>query len=292
MTSASARTERILYVRSGEAVRRLALDFDALAADVYWIRAIQHYGGDRLLGAARGEVRTAYPLLDLTTTLDPYFTIAYASARFFSAKRRPEGPAGPTRRSRCSQGASPLSPRSGSTTTTSPSSHYWHLRDFQAAANWFQRAAEQPERAELAPAARGRHADERGNDRAAARFSGSRSCSRIRNGCAETPSAGSSSSTRWIASIGSKRSSNGFRPRPASEFTWEGADAPQPAAGDPDRPDRHALRARSDHRQGDGRHRLASAAHARPGTASFMNVDPTALARWSSAIRDSRSAAF
>ena len=37
--------ERLLYVRSGEAAKRIALAFDVLAADVYWIRAIQHYGG-------------------------------------------------------------------------------------------------------------------------------------------------------------------------------------------------------------------------------------------------------
>ncbi len=46
--AASARSERLLYMRSGTAVKRMALGFDALAADVYWIRAIQHYGGDRL----------------------------------------------------------------------------------------------------------------------------------------------------------------------------------------------------------------------------------------------------
>ena len=42
--------EQILYVRSGAALKRIALSFDAVAADVYWIRAIQHYGGERLSG--------------------------------------------------------------------------------------------------------------------------------------------------------------------------------------------------------------------------------------------------
>ena len=52
-------TEQILYVQSGGALKRLTLDFDALAADVYWIRAIQHFGGDR----QRGTKRRKYELL-------------------------------------------------------------------------------------------------------------------------------------------------------------------------------------------------------------------------------------
>ena len=48
-----APTERLLYTRSGTAVSRLALEFRAIASDVYWIRAIQHYGGDRLVADRR-----------------------------------------------------------------------------------------------------------------------------------------------------------------------------------------------------------------------------------------------
>ena len=57
----SRETARILYVRSGEAVKRLALDFDALWADVYWIRAIQHYGGERLNERRAAELRAPVP---------------------------------------------------------------------------------------------------------------------------------------------------------------------------------------------------------------------------------------
>ena len=45
---AAARRARVLYVRSGAAMKRLALCVLALLADVYWIRAIQYYGGTRL----------------------------------------------------------------------------------------------------------------------------------------------------------------------------------------------------------------------------------------------------
>jgi hypothetical protein len=38
----------VQWVRSPEAMRRLSLGFDSLLADVYWIRAVQYYGGTRL----------------------------------------------------------------------------------------------------------------------------------------------------------------------------------------------------------------------------------------------------
>src|SRR5512143_2893102 len=35
----------VLYVRSPAAMKKLALSFQDVLADVYWIRAIQYYGG-------------------------------------------------------------------------------------------------------------------------------------------------------------------------------------------------------------------------------------------------------
>ena len=85
-------TEELLYVRSGSVLTRMALDFDALAADLYWIRAIQHYGGDRLSGPkAAAKYQLLYPLLDLTTTLDPYFKIAYRFGAIFLSEAYPGG---------------------------------------------------------------------------------------------------------------------------------------------------------------------------------------------------------
>src|SRR6266480_6866798 len=49
----SAADDATLYLRSGTLLRRLTIAYNALAADVYWIRAIQYYGGTkRHLGAA------------------------------------------------------------------------------------------------------------------------------------------------------------------------------------------------------------------------------------------------
>lgn len=67
----------MLYVRSPEAMKRLALSYQSLLADVYWIRAVQHYGGTRLSNDPNASYDLLYPLLDLTTSLDPRFNVAY-----------------------------------------------------------------------------------------------------------------------------------------------------------------------------------------------------------------------
>src|SRR5262245_6886426 len=86
----------LLYVQSPAFMTRAALSYDALAADIYWIRAIQHYGGTKLaVGADDGRNRPQYdllyPLLDLTTSLDPNFDIAYGFGAVFLAEPYPSG---------------------------------------------------------------------------------------------------------------------------------------------------------------------------------------------------------
>src|SRR5688500_14343038 len=66
-----------LFVRSSQMARRLSLSFDAVAADVYWIRAIQNFGATRRSTDPAKTYDGLYPLLDLTTSLDPYFRPAY-----------------------------------------------------------------------------------------------------------------------------------------------------------------------------------------------------------------------
>ena len=48
----------LLYVRSRRDVKRLALDYDGVAADLYWIRALQHFGRERLAPPEHVNERT------------------------------------------------------------------------------------------------------------------------------------------------------------------------------------------------------------------------------------------
>jgi tetratricopeptide (TPR) repeat protein len=80
--------EEALYLSDGESVRRLALGYEALLADVYWMRAIQYFGGKvysdpSVLDGRSERMKLLYPLLDVTTTLDPQYLPAYRFGGFF-----------------------------------------------------------------------------------------------------------------------------------------------------------------------------------------------------------------
>ncbi|HVL70096.1 MAG TPA: hypothetical protein VM364_22745 [Vicinamibacterales bacterium] len=139
-------TQAMLYVRSPEAVKRMVLGFDALAADIYWIRAIQHFGGQRL--AEPGQPRSyhlLYPLLDLTTALDPYFNIAYRFGAIFLSEPYPGGPGRPDLAVALLRRGIAVQPGKWQYYHDIGFVHYWSLDDPTTAAAWFQRAAEQPE---------------------------------------------------------------------------------------------------------------------------------------------------
>jgi tetratricopeptide (TPR) repeat protein len=161
---------QILYIRSGEALKRLTLSFDALAADVYWIRAIQSYGGDRLSGPkARTKYQVLYPLLDLTTTLDPYFNIAYRFGAIFLSEAYPDGLGRPDQSEALLRKAIAVMPQKWQYYHDIGFIYYWRMRDYQTAAKWFQQAAAQPNAPTwLQPLAASMLVH--GNDRTAARF--------------------------------------------------------------------------------------------------------------------------
>ena len=70
-------------------MRRAALSYDTLLADVYWIRALQHYGGERLKPDQERRYDLLYPLLDLATTLDPRFYGRVSVRRHLSGRAAP-----------------------------------------------------------------------------------------------------------------------------------------------------------------------------------------------------------
>lgn len=136
--------ETLLYVRSGTALQRLALEFDALASDVYWIRAIQHFGRERLSDVQQRGYELLYPLLDITTTLDPYFTIAYRFGAIFLSEEYPGGPGRPDQAIALLEKGIGVQPQKWEYYHDIGFVHYWHFRDYAAAAAWFQRAGALP----------------------------------------------------------------------------------------------------------------------------------------------------
>ena len=139
-------TPGLLYVRSPEAARRAALSYRGVAADVYWIRALQHFGTERLAGPGHvKDYSLLYPLLDLATTLDPYFSIAYRFGSIFVGEPYPGGPGRPDLAIELLKKGLAAQPTKWQYMQDLGFVYYWHLRDYHAAAEAFQRAAEMPD---------------------------------------------------------------------------------------------------------------------------------------------------
>jgi hypothetical protein len=159
---------RLLYLQSPAVADRLALEYDALAADIYWIRAVLHYGGDRLTNPGAGRYELLWPLLDLTTSLDPLFRIAYRFGAVFLAEPPPGGPGRLDLAERLLLKGIAANPQRWQYPHDLGFIHYWQARDPKTAAEWFRRAAVLPDAPTwLGPLAADMLA--RGGDRAASR---------------------------------------------------------------------------------------------------------------------------
>jgi hypothetical protein len=79
-----------LLLRSGWLLKKLSLGYEPLLADVYWTRVVQYYGSRARKPGATYE--SLWPLLDITTTLDPKLMIAYRFGAVFLSERPPVGP--------------------------------------------------------------------------------------------------------------------------------------------------------------------------------------------------------
>jgi tetratricopeptide (TPR) repeat protein len=88
-------SEETLYFASGNAVKRMSLGLDGLAADIYWIRAVQYFGrklidsGVPFSAAASKGLRMDMlaPLLNIIVTLDPQHMPAYRFGAIFLPER-------------------------------------------------------------------------------------------------------------------------------------------------------------------------------------------------------------
>jgi hypothetical protein len=70
-----------LVLRSDALWKKLSLGYDPLLADIYWTRAVQYYG--ERVGVPGANFDLLWPLLDITTTLDPKLMVAYRFGSIF-----------------------------------------------------------------------------------------------------------------------------------------------------------------------------------------------------------------
>lgn len=84
-----------LVLRSGPLVRAMSLEYAPLAANLYWTRVVQYYGNRH--ANQRANLDLLWPLLDVTTTLDPNLIVAYRFGGMFLSDSPPRGAGQPQR---------------------------------------------------------------------------------------------------------------------------------------------------------------------------------------------------
>ncbi len=149
--------DEAIYISSPDALRRLTVGFNALAADLYWIRAIQYYGGTKRRLAAlppspeppasladRSDYRQLYELLDITTSLDPRFNIAYRFGAIFLAEAYPAGSGRPDLALELLQKGLRFRPDKWQYMEDIGFVYYWYLNDYRRAGEAFVRASDMP----------------------------------------------------------------------------------------------------------------------------------------------------
>ena len=159
----------ILWVRSGLPVKRLSVGYSNLAADLYWMRAVVYYGGKRRSAGQNQDYELLAPLLDLVTSLDSRFKIAYRFGAIFLTEAYPSGPARPDLAIDLLQRAMAANPNDWEYPHDIAFIYYWWLQDYKKAAEWFDKAGDMPGAADwLKPLAATTLAQ--GGDRASSRF--------------------------------------------------------------------------------------------------------------------------
>ena len=75
--SAAVRAEELSYLPKGEYLKIAVLGYDQFAADLIWLKAVQHLGAAR---QSKGGFAWAYHVVNVVTDLDPKFLPAYLAS--------------------------------------------------------------------------------------------------------------------------------------------------------------------------------------------------------------------
>ena len=152
-------TQEELYL-SQRATGRVTFTHRALASDLYWIRAVQYFGGNTRIAQQRAlnplepppslaaeppvSFDLLYPLLDITTTLDPRFNIAYRFGAVFLSEPYPHGPGRPDLAIALLEKGLKISPEKWEYWHDIGFVYYWNVHDYLKASDAFRRGADLP----------------------------------------------------------------------------------------------------------------------------------------------------
>lgn len=135
-----------LLLRSRRLVKILSLEYDSLAADLYWTRVVQYYGDKRSRHDPNLELLA--PLLELTVTLDPQLVVAYQFGAVFLAEPQPRGAGRPDLAVDLISRGIQHNPDQWRMWSDLGFIYYWELKDYQKASEAFLEGSKNPQAGE------------------------------------------------------------------------------------------------------------------------------------------------
>jgi hypothetical protein len=108
------------------------------------MRAVVYFGQQRLSQRVDKNYDLLFPMLDLVTTLDPRFRVAYRFGAYFLSEAPPGGPDRPDLAVKLLENGMQRAPERWEYPHDIGFIYYWHARDYAAAAQWFDRASTIP----------------------------------------------------------------------------------------------------------------------------------------------------
>jgi len=131
-----------VLLTSAKLVKAMSLEYAPLVADIYWTRAVQYYGEMRLRGSS--EFEQLWPLLDITTTLDPQLLVAYRFGSTFLSEPTGRGSGRPDLAVKLVERGIQANPGYWRLYEDLGFIYYFNMRNYAKAAAAFLKGSEQP----------------------------------------------------------------------------------------------------------------------------------------------------
>jgi tetratricopeptide (TPR) repeat protein len=131
-----------LMLRSGSMVKRMSLEYAPLMAAIYWTRAVQYFGEKHHLHDQ--DLQLLWPLLDITTTLDPNLLPAYRTGSSFLSDAPPRGAGEPDLAVKLLERGIKANPEQWRLYQDLGNVYYFDKKDYLKASQAFEKGSELP----------------------------------------------------------------------------------------------------------------------------------------------------
>ena len=135
----------MLYFSSPSVVKKMALGYDNLLADIYWMRAIQYFGRKEEAEKRAIPYKNLAAFLDITTTLDPDLFDTYQAGSYFLSEPEPIGAGQPDEAIKLMDKGIEAHPRDWRLRRDKGMVYYIYLGDYTAAGNVWLETSRMPE---------------------------------------------------------------------------------------------------------------------------------------------------